>query len=307
MSFIEIAFKFRYFKNLFNSIVDTFNQVKGLFGTFGVIDAVDILFVAVLLYLIIRVLRESRAIQLVKGLIFLALIYFLVTFLGMGASSYIFKIIFTNILIITVILFGPEIRNILEQMGKGATRNSLKAILNSGVALEVAAVQKAIDASCKACAEMADSKTGALIVFENETLLGNVINSGTIIDADASRELIENVFYPKAPLHDGAMIIRDGKVYAAGCILPLTNDNVSSSLGTRHRAAIGITQQSDAIVFVVSEETGYISVAQNGSLTQNISSGVMRNILMENFVPYGSSADDKIISRLVKRIKNNGK
>ena len=171
MSFIEIAFKFRYFKNLFNSIVDTFNQVKGLFGTFGVIDAVDILFVAVLLYLIIRVLRESRAIQLVKGLIFLALIYFLVTFLGMGASSYIFKIIFTNILIITVILFGPEIRNILEQMGKGATRNSLKAILNSGVALEVAAVQKAIDASCKACAEMADSKTGALIVFENETLL----------------------------------------------------------------------------------------------------------------------------------------
>lgn len=307
MPIFEVAFKFRYFKNLLDTIVDTFNQVKGLFGTFGVIDAVDIIFVAVLLYLIIRVLRETRAIQLVKGLIFLAVIYFLVTFLGMGASSYILKIIFANILIIIVILFGPEIRNILEQMGKGATRNSLKAILHSGMAVEIAEIQKAIDATCKACTEMADSKTGALIVFENETLLGNVINSGTVVDADATRELIENIFYPKAPLHDGAMIIRDGKIYAAGCILPLTNENVSSSLGTRHRAAIGVTQQSDAIVFVVSEETGHISVAQNGTLTQNISSGDMRDILMENFIPYGSSSDDKIISRLLRRIKNNGK
>lgn len=304
---LEITFKFRYFKNLVNSVIDTFSQIKGLFSTFGFIDVIDIIFVALVLYLVIRVFRESRAMQLVKGLVLLVVIYFLVTFLGMGASSYILKLIFSNIIIIAFILFGPEIRNILEQMGKGATRNSLKAILHSGVAVEIATVQKSIDACCKACTEMADTKTGALIVFENETLLGDIAESGTVINAEATREIIENIFYPKAPLHDGAMIIRNGKIYAAGCILPLTNDNISSSLGTRHRAAIGISQQSDAIVFVVSEETGNISLAQNGVLTQNISSGDMRDVLIKEFVPYGSSSDDKIISKMVRKIVNNGK
>ncbi|MFR5877087.1 MAG: diadenylate cyclase CdaA [Eubacterium sp.] len=300
---IDMELRFRYIKNLGNTIVDFFNQVKGLFATFGVIDLVDILFVAVVLYIVIRIVRETRAIQLIKGIVFLLVLYFVVNFLGMGASSYIFKSIFSNILIIVVILFGPEIRNILEQMGKGATRNSLRTIIHSGVAVEVAEMQKAIDATCKACTDMADDKCGALIVFENETLLGDIIASGTTLDAKPSRALIENIFYPKSPLHDGAMIIRGGQICAAGCILPLTKDNVSSSLGTRHRAAIGISQQSDAIVFVVSEETGYISVAMNGSLQQNISSGVMRDILTEQFIPSGSSSDDKIITKLVRRIK----
>lgn len=300
---IDMELKFRYFKNLGSTIVDFFSQVKGLFGTFGVIDLVDILFVAIVLYIIIRIIRETRAMQLIKGIVFLLVLYLIVNFLGMGASSYIFKSIFSNILIIIVVLFGPEIRNILEQMGKGATRNSLRTIIHSGVAVEVAEMQKAIDATCKACTDMADDKCGALIVFENETLLGDIIASGTTLDAKPSKALIENIFYPKSPLHDGAMIIRGGQIYAAGCILPLTKDNVSSSLGTRHRAAIGISQQSDAVVFVVSEETGYISVAMNGNLQQNISSGVMRDILTEQFIPSGSSSDDKIITKLVRRIK----
>jgi diadenylate cyclase len=295
--------RFRYIKNLGNSIVDFFNQVKGLFGTFGIIDFVDILFVAIVLYIVIRIIRETRTMQLIKGLVFLFALYFVVNFLGMGASSYIFKTIFSNILIIIVVLFGPEIRNILELMGKGATRNSLSAIIHSGVAVEVAEMQKAIDATCKACTDMADDKCGALIVFENDTMLGDIIASGTLLDAKPSKELIENVFYPKSPLHDGAMIIRNAQVYAAGCILPLTKDNVSSSLGTRHRAAIGITQQSDAVVFVVSEETGQISVAMNGNLKRDISSGVMRDILTEQFIPSGTSSDDKIINKLVRRIK----
>lgn len=300
---IDMELKFRYFKNLGSTIVDFFSQVKGLFGTFGVIDLVDILFVAIVLYIIIRIIRETRAMQLIKGIVFLLVLYLIVNFLGMGASSYIFKSIFSNILIIIVVLFGPEIRNILEQMGKGATRNSLRTIIHSGVAVEVAEMQKAIDATCKACTDMADDKCGALIVFENETLLGDIIASGITLDAKPSKALIENIFYPKSPLHDGAMIIRGGQIYAAGCILPLTKDNVSSSLGTRHRAAIGISQQSDAVVFVVSEETGYISVAMNGNLQQNISSGVMRDILTEQFIPSGSSSDDKIITKLVRRIK----
>lgn len=303
IDFIDLAFKFRYFKNLGNTIIDFFNQVKGLFGTFGIIDAVDILFVAIVLYMVIRIVRETRAMQLIKGLVFIAILYFVVNFLGMGASTYILKAIFTNILIIVVILFGPEIRNILEQMGKGATTNSLRAIIHSGVAVDVAQMQKTIDSTVKACINMSDDKIGALIVFENETLLGDIIETGTMIDAKPSRELIENIFFPKSPLHDGAMIIRGDSVYAAGCILPLTKDNISSSLGTRHRAALGVSQQSDAIVFVVSEETGSISVAMNGTLKRDISSGDMRDILSEQFIPLESSSDDKVITKLVRRIK----
>lgn len=301
---IELAFKFRYIKNLGNSIIDFLNQAKGLFGTFGIVDAVDILLVAAVLYMIIRIVRETRAMQLIKGLILLAIVYGAVTFFGLGASSYLLKSVFSNILIIVVILFGPEIRNILEQIGKGAARNNLRTILHSGVAVDVAEISKTIDATCKACANMSDDKVGALIVFENETLLGDIIASGTLINAKSSRELIENIFYPKSPLHDGAMIIRGDKVYAAGCILPLSHDNnISSSLGTRHRAAIGLSQQSDAIVFVVSEETGEISVAMNGTLEKDISSGLMRDILTNQFIPSGESSDDKIITNLVRRIK----
>lgn len=300
---MPIELKIKYFSNLADSVVNFFNQVKGLFGTFGPIDVVDILFVAVVLYFVIRIIRETRAMQLVKGLVFLALLYAVVSFLGMGASSYVLKSIFSNIFIIIVILFGPEIRNILEQMGKRTSRSNFRSIIHSGVAVEVAELKRTIDAACKACVEMSDDKIGALIVFENDTLLGDIISTGTVIDAKASKELIENIFFPKSPLHDGAMIIRDSSVYAAGCILPLTKDNVSSALGTRHRAAIGISQQSDAMVFVVSEETGYISVAVNGTLSENISSGVMRDMLYEKFIPTGSSSDDKIINRLVRRIK----
>lgn len=300
---MPIELKIKYFSNLADSVVNFFNQVKGLFGTFGPIDVVDILFVAIVLYFVIRIIRETRAMQLVKGLVFLALLYAVVSFLGMGASSYVLKSIFSNIFIIIVILFGPEIRNILEQMGKRTSRSNFRSIIHSGVAVEVAELKRTIDAACKACVDMSDDKIGALIVFENDTLLGDIISTGTVIDAKASKELIENIFFPKSPLHDGAMIIRDSSVYAAGCILPLTKDNVSSALGTRHRAAIGISQQSDAMVFVVSEETGYISVAVNGTLSENISSGVMRDMLYEKFIPTGSSSDDKIINRLVRRIK----
>lgn len=301
---LAIQFRFRYFKNLWSSILEFFTQVKGLFGTFGIIDVVDIVAVAIMLFLIIRILRETRAFQLVKGLLILVIVYFVVTFLGMGASSYIMRLIFTNILIFVVILFGPEIRNILEQMGKKTPKGTFSNIFNSGVAVDVAEMNKTIDAVVKACNEMSDDKIGALIVFENETLLGDIISTGTIIDGKASKELVCNVFYPKSPLHDGAMVIRNNSVYAAGCILPLTrNNDLSSSLGTRHRAAIGMSEQSDAIVFVVSEENGNISCAMNGQLTVDISTGDMRDILIKQFIPDTSYNDKKVVSKLVRRFR----
>lgn len=299
-----IQFRFRYIKNLGNSIIDFFSQIKGLFRTFGIIDVVDIIFVAALIYLVVRVMRETRAMQLIKGFLLLFLVYLVVTFLGMGASSYIMRMIFNNILIILVILFGPEIRKILEQIGKGKAQNLLKGLFNSDVAIDVAEMKKTIDATCKACAEMSDAKIGALIVFENDTLLGDIIASGTVVDGTPSKELIGNIFYPKSPLHDGAMVIRGNSVYAAGCILPLTkNNNLSSQLGTRHRAALGLSEQSDAIVFVVSEERGEISCAVNGTLRRDISTGDMRDILTQQYIPDNISSDDKIISKLKRRFK----
>lgn len=288
---------------MLDQLSDFFNKILSVFSTFSITDFLDIAMVSLVIYICIRIIRETRAIQLVKGLIYLAIVYGIVNLLNMEASSYIFKAIFSNILIILVILFAPEVRKILEQVGHGATAKNLKTIIHPGVAVEIAEISEAIEAVCKACSDMSDQKIGALICFENNTLLGDVIATGTELHAKVSRELVENIFFPKSPLHDGAMVIRDGEIYAAGCILPLTKKTVSSALGTRHRAGIGITEQSDAIVIIVSEETGFISVVQNGVLQRDISDGDLRDILMTEFVPSGSSSDDKIITRLVRRIK----
>lgn len=288
---------------MLQQINDTLNRVLSVFSTFSVADFLDIVMVAVIIYICVRIIRETRAMQLAKGIIFILIVYGVVKLLGMEASGYIFKAIFSNILIILVVIFGPEIRSILEQVGHGATSKSLKAIIHPGVAVDLAELTEGIEAVCKACANMSDKKVGALICFENDTLLGNVISSGIEIDAKISSALVENIFYPKSPLHDGALVIRDGKAFAAGCILPLTKKTVSSSLGTRHRAAIGLSEESDAVVVIVSEETGAISVAKGGVLQRNISYGDLRDILTTEFLPTGSSDDDKIINKLVRRIK----
>ena len=286
-----------------SAIGDFFNKILSVFSTFGISDALDILFVAVIIYGCIRIIRETRAMQLAKGILLLLVMYGIVNLLHMEASSFIFKSIFSNILLLAAILFSPELRNILEQVGKGATGKSLKTIIHPGVAIDVAEIGDCIEATCKACSDMSDQHVGALIVFENETMLGDIIASGTELHAKASRQLIENVFFPKSPLHDGALVIRDGRLYAAGCILPLTKKSVSSALGTRHRAGIGLTEKSDPVVVIVSEETGSISVAMGGVLNHDVSDVDLRDILKTECLPSGSSSDDKIISRLVRRVK----
>lgn len=288
---------------MLSQITETFNRILSVFSTFSISDFLDIVMVAAIIYICVRIIRETRAMQLAKGFIFVLIIYGIVNLLGMEASGFIFKAIFSNILIILVVLFSPELRNILEQVGHSTSSKSFKSLIHPGVAVDIAEISDAIESVCKACANMSDQKVGALICFENNTLLGNVISTGTEINAKASRELVENIFYPKSPLHDGAMVIRDAKIYAAGCILPLTKKTISSALGTRHRAGIGLTEESDATVVIVSEETGSISVAKGGILQRDISYGDLRDILTTEFLPTGSSSDDKIISKLVRRIK----
>lgn len=288
---------------MIDAITDLFNRIISVFSTFSVTDFFDIVVVAVVIYICIRIVRESRALQLAKGLIFFAIVYGIVVLLGMEASSYIFRTIFSNILIILVVIFAPELRKILEQVGHGATTKSIKSIIHPGVVVDIADINDAISEVCKACSDMSDQKIGALICFENNIMLGDVISTGTEIHAKVSKELVKNIFFPKSPLHDGAMVIRDGKIYAAGCILPLTKKTVSSALGTRHRAGIGMSEQTDAIIVIVSEETGAISVVKNGVLERDISVGDLRDVLTTEFIPSGSSKDDKIIARLVRRVK----
>ena len=269
------------------SFSENFEQLKkALFSFDRFSDLLDVLLVAFVIYSAIKLIRETRAIQLAKGVVLLALLYLGVTVLDMQASQYIMSFVFSNLFLILVVIFAPELRHALESVGRSSVSNiSFLNFKNRDEYLLKEAVENSINCVCKACADMSDKKIGALIVFEKETILGDIIKTGTLVDAKVTVEIIGNIFFPKAPMHDGAAVIKDGRVVAAGCILPLTgNNNISSDLGTRHRAAIGMSENSDAIVAVVSEETGAISVAEKGILKRNISDGDLREILMKNFI-----------------------
>ena len=267
-------------------------------STFTVYDFLDICLVTVLLYNVIKFIRQTRAFQLVKGFVVLLVAYFVIDLFNMQASSYIMSRLFKDIVLVLIFLFQPEIRHALESVGRsrfsGASfLNSLRDGLNDGD------ITQAIDHICKACADMSDKKIGALIVYEKETLLGEIIGTGSTLDAIVSAEMIENIFYPKAPLHDGAAIIRSNRVAAAGCILPLTDNSLSSELGTRHRAAVGMSEKCDAAIIVVSEETGAISLAMSGRLKRDISDGQLRELLTNYLVdknPENNSGFKRIFS-----------
>lgn len=264
--------------NLFENIIGFFTKLPSL--SFGITDLLDILLVTFLLYNGIKLIRETRAFQLVKGLLLLGVAYLVVYQLGMQTSSVVFKVVFQNIFIILIIIFQQEIRQILERVGQSKLLG-LSRLLKSNSSQQREIVSDAIIEIAKAVQRMSGCKTGSLIVMEKELLLGDVIKTGTGIDAKVSHELIGNIFFPNSPLHDGAAIVRNGRLICAGCVLPLTKeDDISSDLGTRHRAAIGMSEQSDAMVIVTSEETGTISLAFRGVLTRNITEAQLRERLM---------------------------
>lgn len=268
-----------------------FNEVKNGIASFsGVKDILDILFVAFLIFAVVRIVRETRAIQLAGGVLLLSVVYILIRQFSMQASSYIFSFIFNNLLILLVVIFAPEIRHALESVGRNYSRGARLLNFGKGFAEQyLLLMNNMINTVCRSTEDFSNKRIGALLVFERDIALGDIASTGTIIDAELSTNLIGNIFYPKSPLHDGAAIIRNGRVFAAGCILPLTEKNnaVSSELGTRHRAAIGMSEKSDALVVVVSEETGLISVAVNGRLQRGISNGELREILYERFINNG--------------------
>ncbi len=243
-----------------------------LIGSVKWYDIVDIALVAFILYYCIKLIRQTRAFHLVKGILFMAVVFFVVSALNMSTASFLFSRIFADIVIVMLLLFQPEIRQVVESLGRGDVKRYLNFMFRSKENANDE-IQASVTNLSKAVANMSDKKVGALIVVEGSVLLEDVMASGARVDSAVTTPIVENIFFPKAPLHDGAMIIRDNRIHSAGCILPLTQSELSLELGTRHRAAVGISEQSDAMVIVVSEETGKISVAQGGELVRGISLG----------------------------------
>lgn len=262
------------------------HNIFAVFADFRFNDFLDIMLVAILLYNAIKFIRQTRTMQLIKGLVVLLLVYGVVSVLKMEASGYLFNALFRDVFLVMIVVFQPEIRHVIESMGRSRFRTVGALHARSAKIRYNEETAETIEAVCRACAEMSDRKIGVLLAFERETPLGEIIQTGTTIDAAVSEELLGNVFYPKAPLHDGAAVIRDNRLIAAGCILPLTQNHneISSALGTRHRAAIGLSEQSDAVLVVVSEETGFISFAKEGKLRRDISAGDLREALSQELL-----------------------
>lgn len=289
-----------------DTISSVFDKVWGALLSFDFkSDLLDIVLVTLLIYEAIKLIRGSRTYQLIKGIILLAIGYLLIKFFDMEASEFIFSKLFENALIILTVLFAPELRNMLERFG----RRSFSGFSLFG-SKNKQAFQKEISDTvnnfCKAAGDLSETKTGALVVFEKDGSIQDIINTGTVLDAKSSPELFNGLFFKNSALHDGAVVVRDGRIYAAGCILPLTqNNSLDSELGTRHRAALGMSEQSDAVVVVVSEENGYISVARDGELKRDITRGQLREILLGELLPNKSDGAEKRKHRQSKNSDNS--
>ncbi len=251
----------------FDTIYMIFNQLFYAVSNIGIADIVDIAVISYVIYQSIVFLRESRAGQLVKGLAILLVVFVVAKWWNLVTIQWVLSKAIDFVIIAAAVIFQPELRRILERVGR--TKISASQLFDEAESVQA----ESIDKICKAAGFMQEKKIGALIVFERETQLGEIINTGTITDAMASVSVVNNIFFPKSPLHDGAVVVRQGRIYAAGCILPLSqSDLINSSMGTRHRAAMGMSENSDAVVLVVSEETGTISIAVGGKITRNYNS-----------------------------------
>lgn len=284
---------------LSNSLASFWRTLTNIISTFTPKDIIDVLVVTLLIYSLIKLVRETRAGQLLKGLLLLAIIYILASYFNLLMLTAILSEVVKFAVVALVVLFQPEIRKALEQMGRNNVGKSIAGFFSdSQLTIENEVMISAIESVVETSAMLQQMRMGALIVFERKTKLNEVVSTGTMIEADATAPLMGNIFYNKAPLHDGAMIIRDGRILAAGCILPLTaRSNVNSALGTRHRAALGISEDTDALAIVVSEETGQISISQNGVLTRNYNRLTLKETLIDLLIIKSDASIKDVLSK----------
>lgn len=258
-------------------------------------DWLDIIILAYLLYRAMVLIGKSRAANLGKGVIIFLLALVLSLVLRLNTINTILRAIITWGIMALIVIFQPEIRRLLEQVGS----SKLSSFNPFARVQQKSLLETVISQTVDACAEMSESRTGALIVFEREFNLDEIVRTGTVIDAQVSGQLLKNIFFVKAALHDGAVIIRNGRIYAAGCILPLShNTTISRDLGTRHRAGLGMSENSDAVVVIVSEETGAISVANRGMLKRYLTPQTLETLLTNELIPAVEEQPEKFRLRL---------
>ena len=263
-----------------------------------IFDIIDILVVAFIIYKVLGFIRDSRAQQLVKGILVLVAVFLLSGFLNLNTLNWMLKSTMTVGIIALVILFQPELRRVLERVGRAG-------FLVERFLGDKSKAKSVVDAFVDAVDAFSSTRTGALIVIEREVSLGDVAENGTILNADVSAELLGNIFYKGSPMHDGAAIIRGEKVFAAGCVLPLTARlDIGKELGTRHRAAIGITENSDAVAIVVSEENGIISVARDGKISRFLDSKALEKLLLTLYLDEEKENNSKGILGLKKKVED---
>ena len=294
------------------AILAFWDDLMSVIQTIEISDVIDVLIVAFLIYKTLQLVRETRAEQLLKGIFLFVVLFVAASQLLLRSLSYILVNVYHFGVIALLVVFQPELRRALEQLGRSRLGNFS---LFSGGHDEAEAererkIRQMIAAVVEACASLSETKTGALIVMERQTKLGEIIKTGSIVDAKPSKEIICNIFFNKAPLHDGAMVIREDRVWAAGCFLPLSDTRrISRDLGTRHRAAIGMSENSDALVVVVSEETGTISIAENGLLTRPYNQTTLTSALERGLLPEQgtetSSRKAGLLKTLTWRVKKN--
>ncbi len=259
---------------------DFWSNLGDIIKRISFFDVLDIIVVAVMLYFLFKFIRDRRAGKLAIGVVILLILRILSELLNMYLLQYIMRNIFQVGLITLVILFQPELRSALEKMGATPLRG-IRSIGDEKLTKNEAVIREVVSAAV----DLSATKTGALIVFERETKLGDLILTGTVIDSNAVAPMIKNIFFNKAPMHDGAVIIRDGRLYAAGCFLPLSdNHDIIKDLGTRHRAGIGMSENSDAVVVIVSEETGTISTAVEGKLIRGYRKETLESFLRSRII-----------------------
>ena len=292
-------------RDFFVSIGDFFTEL--FMDLFSIdrwyLDIIDIALVALILYYAIKFVRETRAAQLVKGIL-LFLVFFLIAYiLNLTTISYILQYIFQYGLVAIALVFQPEIRRALEKIGR--SRFSLFDVFNKQtMSGNDSKWNYAIDPICEACFRLSSEKIGALIVIERKTRLGESVERAVVLDATPSVSLISNIFFPNSPLHDGGLIIRDGRLYAASCFFQPSDKVENISLGSRHRAALGVSEVSDAIVIVVSEETGIISIATEGKLVRNYTKETLKDYLAQILLDVEVDENGNIIDKKQRKIKS---
>ena len=279
-----------------NDIIQFFVNI---FSDFEISDAVDIIIVTFVVYYLLKLILETRAQQIIKGILVLVGATFVSNVLELHTLNWMCKGALTLGAVAVLIVLQPELRRALEFMGRGRI---VSGIGNGNKESS----KRAVEAITDAVEKFSSEKTGALIVFERQTMLEDYAETGTVLDAFISSQLLGNIFYEGSPLHDGAVIISGTKIYAAGCVLPLsTNRNISKELGTRHRAGLGITENSDAVTLIVSEETGIISMAEDGKLERFLDTKTVEKRLLDIYLSNRAiggklSGFSKVRSRLDK-------